>query len=167
MERRAISRIRWSLCYPAQVPVPLRLTTWCPLDALSLIVREPVTEPFTVGLKLTEIAQLFPGGTDPPHVLVWVKPAVVVIPVMLSVALPELLSVTLLLELLVPTACLPKLRLVGLTDAIGVGVAVGVAVAVGAGVGVAVGDGEGVLVGIAVGVGDGDAAGLKEITEAE
>src|SRR5260370_24119241 len=68
---------------------------------------------------------------------------------------------------MVPSACLPKLRLVGLADAIGVGVGVGVGVAVGAGVGVAVGDGEGVLVGIAVGVGDGDAAGLKEITEAE
>jgi hypothetical protein len=32
--------------YPAQVAVPFRLTIWCPLDALSLIVREPVTEPF-------------------------------------------------------------------------------------------------------------------------
>ena len=120
-----------------------------------------------MGLKLTEIAQLFPAGTDPPHALVWVKPAVVVIPAMLSAMLPVLLSVTLLLELVVPTACLPKLRFVGLTDAVGAGVAVGVGVRVGAGVGVAVSVGEGVLVGIAVGVGDGDAAGLKEITEAE
>jgi len=51
--------------------------TWCLLDALSLIVREPVTEPSTVGLKFTEIAQLFPAGTDPPHALVWLNPPVV------------------------------------------------------------------------------------------
>jgi hypothetical protein len=84
--------------------------TWCLLDALSLIVREPATEPFTVGLKLTEIAQLFLAGTDPPHALVWLNPPVVAIPVILSLPLPVLLSVTLLLELVVPTVCLPKLR---------------------------------------------------------
>jgi hypothetical protein len=54
----------------AQVPVPLSLTVWCPPDPLSLIVKEPVTEPFTAGLKRTEIAQLFAAGTDPPHALV-------------------------------------------------------------------------------------------------
>ncbi len=37
------------------------------------MVREPLTEPLPVGLKRTEIAQLFFGRTDPPHALVWVK----------------------------------------------------------------------------------------------
>ena len=155
------------------MPVPLRLTTWGPSDALLLIVREPVTEPLTVGLKRTEIAQLFPARTEPPHALFWVKAAVTVIPVILSVAFPVLLSVTVLAELVVPTACLPKFRLDGLTEPIavgvgvGVGVGLGVGVLVGAGVGVEVGVGAGVGVLVAVGVGEGDAAASKEITEAE
>ena len=113
------------------MPVPLRLTTWGPLDALVLMVREPVTEPLTVGLKRTEIAQLFPARTEPPHALFWVKAAVTAIPVILSVACPVLLSVTVLAELVVPTACLPKFRLDGLTETSAVGVGVGVGVSLG------------------------------------
>jgi hypothetical protein len=148
--------------YPkGQVPVPLRLTTWGPLDELSLIVIEPLTAPLAAGAKRIEITQLFPAGKDAPHALVWVKPAVVVIPVMLSAAWPVLLSVTVLAELVVPTARLPKLRLDGFTEPTAVGVGAGVGVGVGLGVGVEIGAGD------AVGVGDGDAAASKEITEAE
>ena len=92
------------------------------MDALPVMVREPLTEPLPVGLKRTEIAQLFFGRTDPPHALVWVKARSIAIPAILRVALPVLLSVTVLLELVLPTACLPKLRLDGLTVAIAAGV---------------------------------------------
>jgi hypothetical protein len=151
------------------VPVPLRLTTRGALEALSLIAIDALIAPLTLGANLTEIEQLFPAATDPLHVLVWVKAVLIVIPARLSVALPVLLSVTVLAELLVPTACLPKARLDGLTEPTGAGVgvdwSVGVGLGVGEGVGAGVGVGEGV--GVALGIGAGDAALSNEITETE
>lgn len=63
------------------------------------------------------IVQLVAGASELPQVLVWAKSPLFV-PVMLmllmvNVALPELLSVTMLGELFVPTAWLPNETLVG------------------------------------------------------
>jgi hypothetical protein len=120
------------------------------LDALSLTVKLPVTCPFTDGAKLTDILQLPPGASGAPQVFVCLKPAVVEIPATVRLALPVLLSVTVFAPLVVPTRCLPKLRLVGDTEPTATGVAVGVGVAVR--VEVAVGVAVAVLVAVAAGV---------------
>jgi hypothetical protein len=72
-----------------------------------------------VGVKLTLIAQLPPGSTSVPQVLVWLKSPLALIAVMSSGWLPLSVSVTAWGALVVPTAWLPKLRLVGLSVAFG------------------------------------------------
>jgi hypothetical protein len=51
-------------------PFPFRPTTCGLLDALSLIVREPVIVPIVVGANFTEILQLLPGKSGDVQVLV-------------------------------------------------------------------------------------------------
>ena len=141
------------------------------MDALSWTLKVPVTFPFTVGAKLTNILQLLFGETGAVQVFVCVKPALAEMPATVREAVPVLVSVTVFDPLVEPTRCFPKLRLVGDTEPIAAGVAVGVgvavrvavdvgvavlvavAVAVGAGVGVAVLVGVAVAVDVAVGVG--------------
>jgi hypothetical protein len=77
------------------VPVPVRLTVWVPGLALSVMVTPPVRVPAAVGLKVTLSVQLAPAARLEPQVLVWEKSPLAVMLVMLRVALPVFLSVTL------------------------------------------------------------------------
>ena len=95
------------------VPVPVRLTVCVAGLALSVMVKEPLFEPLAVGVKVTLRVQLALAARLAPQVLVWEKsplfvPAMVTL-VMLSVALPVLVSVMGAAELVVPTTWLPKL----------------------------------------------------------
>ena len=56
---------------PVPVPLPVRLTVWGLLPALSIMVRVPVRVPVTVGVKVTLMVQLPPAATDVPQVLFW------------------------------------------------------------------------------------------------
>ena len=77
------------------VPVPVRLTVWVAGLALSVMVTAPVLVPMAVGLKVTLRVQLALAATLEPQVLVWEKPPLTVMLVMLRTALPVFLSVTL------------------------------------------------------------------------
>jgi len=76
-------------------PVPARLTVWVAGQALSVTVKEPVLVPLAVGLKLTRRVQLALAARLEPQVLVWEKSPLVLMLLMLSIALPVFLSVTL------------------------------------------------------------------------
>jgi hypothetical protein len=73
--------------------------------------------PVALGLNFTLMKQLAPDATLVPQVLVWVKSAAfaptIVTAVMLTVAWPLLLSVTVLARLVVLSGWLPKLTLSG------------------------------------------------------
>jgi hypothetical protein len=133
--------------------VPLRVTNCGELDALSWTLKVPVTFPFTVGAKLTNILQLLFGGTGAVQVFVCLKPALAEMPDTVREAVPVLVSVTVFDPLVEPTRSFPKLRLVGDTEPIATGVAVGVGVAVRVAVDVGVGVLVAVAVAVAVGVG--------------
>ena len=60
-------------------PVPLRVTVWGLLPALSVSVSAPVRLPAAVGVKVTLISQPAPAATEPAQVLVWAKSPLVVI----------------------------------------------------------------------------------------
>jgi hypothetical protein len=77
------------------VPVPVRLTVWVAGLALSVMVKEPLLEPPAVGVKVTLRVQLALAARLEPQVLVWEKSPLVVTLVMLRVALPVLLRLTL------------------------------------------------------------------------
>ena len=77
------------------VPLPVKLTVWVPGPALSLMVEEPLREPLAVGVKVTLRVQLALAARLEPQVLVWENSPLVVMLVMLRVALPVLLGVTL------------------------------------------------------------------------
>ncbi len=76
------------------------------------MVKEPVLAPVTVGLKVIRIMQEAPTATLAPQLLVWEKSPLVLILVMLRVAFPEFLSVT-LLALLEASGCEAKVKEVG------------------------------------------------------
>jgi hypothetical protein len=76
-------------------PVPVRLRVCVAGLALSVIVKVPLLDPATVGVKVTLKAQLAPAATLEPQVLVWEKSPLTVMPVRLRAPLPVLLSVTL------------------------------------------------------------------------
>ena len=73
----------------------MRLTVWVVGLALSVMVKVPVLVPAAVGLKVTLRVQLAPAATLEPQVLVWEKSPLVLMLLMLRVALPVFLSVTL------------------------------------------------------------------------
>ena len=86
------------------VPVPLSETV-CGLPvALSVTEIVPLVLPVIVGAKLTLMVHELPAATLVPQLFVCVKPALVAIPEMVSVALPLLVSVTGCDWLVVPTA---------------------------------------------------------------
>jgi hypothetical protein len=94
------------------MPVPVRVTVCVAGLALSVMVKEPLREPLAVGVKVTLRVQLALAARLEPQVLVWEKsplfvPAMVTL-VMLSVALPVLVSVMGAAELVVPITWLPK-----------------------------------------------------------
>jgi len=102
---------------PAPVPMPVKLTVWGLLAALSVKVKVAVRLPAMVGVKVTLTVQLLSAATELPQVLVSSKsPASVPVMAMLlraSAALPELLRVTDCAEPVVPTPWLPKDKEVG------------------------------------------------------
>ena len=79
----------------ALTPVPVRLTVWVAGLALSAMVTAPVLVPVAVGLKVTLRVQLAPAATLAPQVLVWEKLPLTVMLVIVRVAFPVLLRVTL------------------------------------------------------------------------
>jgi hypothetical protein len=102
------------------LPLPLSGTVCGLPGALSVTERLALRLPVALGLKLTEIEQLAPGARvegESGQVFVCAKsPAsapVIPIELIVSAPLPELVRVTLCAELVVPTCCWPKLRLVG------------------------------------------------------
>ena len=77
-----------------------------------MMVTAPLRVPVAVGVKVTLMVQLAPAATVAPQVFVWVKSPLAAMLLMLSVALPGLVSVTLWAGLVLPTNWLPKPRLV-------------------------------------------------------
>ena len=80
------------------VPLPDKLTA-CGLPlAVSLMLTEAVSLPPAVGVNVTLIVQLAPAASELPQVLVWAKALalapVIATLVMLNVALPSLVRVT-------------------------------------------------------------------------
>ena len=77
------------------VPVPVRLMVWVAGLALSVMVTAPVLVPAAVGLKVTLRVQLPLTAMLDLQVFVWEKSPLAAMLVMLRVALPVFLSVTL------------------------------------------------------------------------
>lgn len=84
------------------VPVPVRNRPCGLPDALSATVTEPERVPTAVGVKVTLIEQLAPAASVVPHVFVWPKSPVMVIPEIVSGAVPVFESVALWAGLVVP-----------------------------------------------------------------
>ena len=83
-------------------PVPVSRTICGLPPALSEIIRPAVAVPATAGLNVTAMVQLAPAFTVLPQVFVWEKGPLMIMPEIVSVAVPVLLSVT-VCTLLVPT----------------------------------------------------------------
>ena len=101
-------------------PVPASVTECGVPGALSLMLTEAVRAPAALGVKVTEIVQLFPGARVlglSGQLLSWAKsPACAPASPMLEIssgAAPEFVSVTFWAALVVPTSWLPKVRLPG------------------------------------------------------
>lgn len=97
----------------AAMPVPFRGRVCGLLLALSVMVRVPLRVPVVVGVKVTLITQLAPGMPPVPQSLVWEKFAEAAIFESASLPLVSTVSLMLWAALLVFTAWLLKLRLVG------------------------------------------------------
>lgn len=101
------------------VPVPLRETV-CGLPvALSVIEIVPFKLPVVLGAKVTLIAQFAPDARAESQLLVSSKFALAAMFVMLSVAVPEFLSVIDSGWLVVLTTSMPKVRVVGDNETLG------------------------------------------------
>jgi hypothetical protein len=99
------------------IPVPLRETICGLPGALSVMLSAAVRVPDAVGLNLTLMLQLAPAGSELPQVWVCTKsPALVPVIAMLlmvKLAVPVLLSVTIFGALVVPINWAEKVRRVG------------------------------------------------------
>jgi hypothetical protein len=104
----------------AAVPVPLSGMVWGLVLALSVMVMLPEILPVVVGVKVTLMVQLPPAAPPVPQLLVWEKLAEAAILAIVSFPPVLLVSLTTLTALLVFTAWLPKLRLVGASRTVGV-----------------------------------------------
>ena len=92
--------------------------TACGLPAaLSLTLSDAVRVPLAVGLKVTLMLQVVPAANELPQVWVCQKsPAlapVMVIPLIVKLVVPTLVSVTVFAGLVVPMTTVPKFKLVG------------------------------------------------------
>lgn len=76
------------------MPVPVSVTVWGVPLALSATDNCPVLFPLALGLNVTLIAQLAPPPKLAPQLFDWLKSPLAVMLLMLSVALPEFVSVT-------------------------------------------------------------------------
>jgi hypothetical protein len=102
---------------PELLPVPVRLKL-CGLPvALSVTLTAAVRVPVAVGVKVTLIVQVPPAATLDPQELLWAKSPelvpVTAMPEIVRLALPVLERVTAWAALLVPTAWLANVRLLG------------------------------------------------------
>jgi hypothetical protein len=97
------------------VPVPDKLTVCGLLLALSVKVSVPVRAPVAVGVNATLAVQELPAARLLLHVLVSEKLLPTVMLVKVTVAVPELVTFTNCGALLVPTAWLAKVRVLGET----------------------------------------------------
>jgi hypothetical protein len=95
-----------------ELPVPLRETVCGLPGALSVTETVPLRLPETLGVKVTLISQFAPDARVGPQLFVCPKFALAAILAMLSVAVPELVSVMGRGWLAVPTTSTPKVRLV-------------------------------------------------------
>ena len=85
----------WERVTRGAVPVPERLTLWVAGLALSVMVMEPLREPMAVGVKVTVMVQEALGARLEPQVLVWEKSPLTAMLVMVRLAVPVFVSVTL------------------------------------------------------------------------
>jgi hypothetical protein len=85
----------------ATVPVPFKAAVCGEPLALSVMVRVPVRAPVAVGVKVTEMEQVPPIARVEPQVWVCAKSPEAAIEVILSAAVPELVSVTFCIALVV------------------------------------------------------------------
>jgi len=99
--------------------VPLRETVCGLPTALSEIVTVPFTLPVTLGARVTLIVQLAPAASVVPQLLVPAKFALAAILVMVSGAVPVLVSVMSRGSLAEPSTSLPKVRLLAEKDTLG------------------------------------------------
>src|SRR6266852_2592593 len=95
------------------VPTPLRVTVWGLPGALSVIESVPVSFPPSMGTKVTLMVQLAPAGRLEPQLSVSLKLALAAMLVMLSVAVPLLLSMTDCEALAVPTSWVAYVSIMG------------------------------------------------------
>src|SRR5579859_6114592 len=99
-------------------PVPERATLWGLPVALSLMLSDPARLPLAVGANTTDTEQLWPTFNTLSRalqLLVWVKSPEVVMAVMLRVAVPVLVIVTVCAALFELTFVLGNARVVGAT----------------------------------------------------
>jgi hypothetical protein len=93
------------------LPVPKRFTLCGLPGALSVKVSVPVTAPVVVGEKVTPTVQPEqPAILAPQGLLATAKPVVLTMPVELSATFSRLVSVTVFIELVLPTTTVPRLR---------------------------------------------------------
>ena len=95
------------------VPVPVRETDCGEPAALSIATKVPRLVPTAVGVNITETVQLARAARLEPQVFVWAKSPEVAIELIVSAAVPVLVSVTVWAALVVPSVCEAKVRLVG------------------------------------------------------
>jgi hypothetical protein len=95
------------------LPVPVRLTVCGLVIALSANVRTPEAGPRAAGMNVTPTWQLAPAATLAPHVLLaTANGPLTVILVTLRATFRRFVTVTVLAGLVLPTANVPKLKLV-------------------------------------------------------
>ena len=90
-------------------PVPVRLTVWALVLALSVMDSSPVRVPAAVGVKVTKIAHCAPTASEEPQLLVWEKSPLAVMPLMPMAVVPVFVKLTSCVAL-VPIAWLAKVK---------------------------------------------------------
>ena len=106
-----------TVAHGAKMPVPLSAMVCGEMPASSVIVTKAKRIPAAAGVNLTLIAQLLPARTNAPQLLLCAKSAaftpVTAMPAMFNVAVPVFDKTTVCGSLVVGTAWLAKVRLVG------------------------------------------------------
>jgi len=99
--------------------VPLRETVCGLSAALSVNVTVPFTLPVVSGARVALIAQFAPAASDEPQLLVSEKFALAAMLVIVSGAVPVLVSVMSRGSLVEPSSSLPKVRLFAENETLG------------------------------------------------
>ena len=95
----------------ARIPLPVRGTDCGLSGALSVIVMDPSRRPTALGVKAIVMMQLAPGARLLPQVLVWAKSPLATMLVMVSTAVPQLVSVIVCGGLVVRSGWSAKFRI--------------------------------------------------------